>query len=159
MKYDSLGWHEAQALEKIYDERHADDKPDKPEEFEPPQQASRRTIEVENGTDVYVRLKTSGYKSEMSAKGELRLVGGQEHIRIGLDDVRAIDELILELRRLRDDISTYNAKARAYRQREKEYNDAMEAYKHKREQDLRNALKSGKFTKDDIVARTDDIPF
>lgn len=55
----------------------------------------------------------------------------------------------------RDD---YNAKMRAHLERQRQYDEAKKAYEAEREKHLREGLKSGKYTADDI-SEWDDIPF
>ncbi|MEQ8673282.1 MAG: hypothetical protein RIC84_08705 [Aggregatilineales bacterium] len=157
MKYDSLDWHQSRALEAEYDKRHADKMPEKPE-FEVPHESVRATVETDHSTDVYVRMNANS-RRDSEATAEMRVVGSQEHLRVAFKDTLSIRKLIAQLERLADDMDNYNQDLRLYLARQKQYEAEKEAYTQKREKDLREALKSGKYTAEQIELSREDIPF
>lgn len=158
MKWSSLGYREQNNLKKLYDKRHEDEMPVKPDEFEAPQLSARTVVALGGQQDVYVRISTNDNRSHPTCEGRIRLVGGAEHIDVMLP-AEAIDKLILQLSTLKDDIEAYEAEARAHVQHQKEYGEAKQAYEQKREADLIRALKDNKFTEEQIKSETGKIPF
>ena len=161
MKWDSLNWAQQKRLMELYDQRQNGDVPVKPEDFKPPVESRRAVVNADGSEDIYVRMVTrrqTSLRGESDAQGELRLVGASEHIRVPLPDVGMIRALIGELERLATDIDGYNAEMRAHLKRQRQYDEAKKAYEAEREKALREGLRSGRYTADDIAAWA-DIPF
>lgn len=157
MKWDSLDWQHRRKLEGEYDKRHEAEIPVKPE-FTPPPESLRSVVEVDHRTDVYVRMNAND-SGQNEAQAELRVVGSEEHLRIAFKDTKSIQKLILELKRLAEDMEEFNFDVRRHLASEKQYRDDKQRYEELREKDLRAALASGKFTEEMIKTNTDDIPF
>ncbi len=157
MKFESLNYQQRQAMEREYDLRHADELPEEPK-FEEPTGSARVVIGADYKTDVYCRLNSGG-RHHSDATGSMRLVGSSEHLQIEFKDSASIRRLISELSKLADDIDVYNSDLRAHLARSKQYKSDMATYEQQREKALREALKSGKYTGEQIDLNMDDIPF
>ena len=160
MKWTSLSWQQQNKLRDKYDKRHADEQPQPPETFTPPPQSERRTINTGYKSDVYVRMSVpSSHRSNPGeANAQLRLVGSSEHIDVELP-LEAIPALFNQLAKLHQDMLAYVEAADAHRAAQKAYEENKEQYEAARDAALQRALQSGKFTEEDIVTNTDDIPF
>jgi len=160
MKWTSLSWQQQNKLRDEYNQRHADAQPQPPEAFTPPEQQERKTINTGYKSDVYVRMSVPGShrSGPGEANGQLRLVGSSEHIEVDLP-LEAIPALFNQLAKLHQDMLAYVEAANAHRAAQKAYEENKEQYEAARDAALQEALKSGKYTEEDIVTNTDDIPF